>query len=181
MPTTRITVDEYEQMIESGILTEKDRVVLIRGEIVPKMPIGTPHSACVKRLNDLFGSKKADRFLLGVQDPIRLPDSEPEPDLTLLRRREDFYASGHPRPDDIFLVIEVADSSLEDDKEVMRPLYAESGIEEYWIVNLRDQYLEVYRQPQPDGSYREVHILRRGERVEVSTLPGLSFAVEDLF
>jgi len=181
MPTTRITVDEYEQMIESGILTEKDRVVLIRGEIVPKMAIGTPHSACVKRLNDLLGSKKADRFLLGVQDPIRLPDSEPEPDLTLLRRRDDYYLSGHPRPEDVFLLIEVADSSLEDDRDIMRPLYAESGIEDYWIVNLRDQCLEVYRQPQPDGSYLETHILRRGQRVEVTTLPGLSFAVKDWF
>jgi Uma2 family endonuclease len=181
MPTTRITVDEYEKMIESGILTKRDRVVLIRGEIVPKMSIGTPHTACVKRLNDFLGSKKCDRFLLGVQDPIRLPDSEPEPDLSLVRRRDDFYKSGHPRPDDIFLVIEVADSSLDDDREVMRPLYAESGIKEYWIVNLPEQCLEVHRQPQPDGSYREIHILRYGQQVEVSTLPGLSFAVDDLF
>jgi Uma2 family endonuclease len=181
MPTTRITVDEYEQMIESGVLTEKDRVVLIRGEVVPKMSIGTPHSACVKRLNDLVSSRKTDRFLVGVQDPIRLPDSEPEPDLTLLRRRDDFYLSGHPQPDDILLLIEVADSSLDEDREVMRPLYAEAGIREYWIVNLRDQCLEVYRQPQPDGSYREIQILRRGQQVEITALPGLSFAVEDLF
>jgi Uma2 family endonuclease len=181
MPTTRITVDEYEQMIESGLLTEKDRVVLIRGEIVPKMSIGPKHNGTVDRLNRLLNRRVDESAQVRVQSSIRLPDSEPEPDLTLLRPRDDFYTFANPRPADILLVIEVADSSLEDDREIMRPLYAESGIEEYWIVNLPDQCLEVYRHPQPDGSYREIHILRRGDQVEVTALPGLWFAVEDLF
>jgi Uma2 family endonuclease len=181
MPTTRITVDEYEQMIESGILTEKDRVVLIRGEVVPKMAMGPNHAASVRRLTRFVDRRIGQFAQVSPQCPIRLPDSEPEPDLAVLRLRDDFYASGHPRPADILLLIEVADSWLEEDREVMRPLYAEAGIRDYWIVNLRDQCLEVYRQPQPDGSYGEIQILRRGQQVEITALPGLSFAVEDLF
>jgi Uma2 family endonuclease len=176
----RFSVDEYEQMIEHGILTDNDRVELIRGEIIDKMAIGDPHAACVKRLNRFLGITFASRVLVSVQDPIRLIDSEPEPDLALLIPRLDFYISGKPRPADILLVIEVSDSSLEYDRQVKLPMYAEAGISEFWIVNLEDDCLEVYRQPNPGGSYDEVRYLRRGEDTDVAALPGSTFAVDNL-
>ncbi len=184
MPLTLVhhhfSVDDYEQMIAFGILTENDRVELIRGEIIDKMPIGDEHCACVKRLNRLLNRAVGDRALVSVQDPVRLPDSEPEPDLALLRPREDFYASGKPRPNDVLLLIEVADTTLEYDREVKRALYAEVGIQEYWIVNLSRQALEVHRQPQPDGSYGEAQILERNHAIAMIAFPDLHFTVADL-
>ena len=118
--------------------------------------------------------------LISIQDPIRLADSEPEPDVALLQPREDFYAARTPEPADVLLAIEVSDTSLEFDRDVKRPLYAAAGITEYWIVNLQDDCLEVYRQPQPDGTYRNVQTLRRGQQVEVAALPGVTLAVAEI-
>jgi Uma2 family endonuclease len=176
----RFSVDEYEQMIEHGILTENARVELIRGEIIEKMAIGDPHAACVKRLNRLFSTFLGNRALVSVQDPIRLIDSEPEPDVALLLPRDDYYLSGKPRAPDILLVIEVSDSSLEYDREVKLPMYAEAGIAEFWIVNLEDHCLEVYRQPVSGGVYTELTVLRRGEEVEIVALPGSTLAVDEI-
>jgi Uma2 family endonuclease len=176
----RFSVDEYEQMTELGILTENDRVELIRGEILEKMTIGDRHAACTIRLNQLLSLAVAGRALVSIQNPIRLADSEPEPDVALLTPRPDFYASGKPRPADVLLIVEVADTTLEFDRDVKRPMYAEAGIGEYWIVNLVDDCLEVHRQPQPDGTYRDVQTLRRGQQADVAALPGLLVAVDDM-
>jgi Uma2 family endonuclease len=180
MPTTRITVDEYERMVDSGALTENERVELIRGEIVPKMPIGPKHAACLKRLIRLLSRRLGDSAIVGSQDPVRLIDSEPEPDISLVRPRSDFYASGHPRPDDIFLITEVADSSLDDDRNIMRPLYAEAGIAEFWIVNIPEERLEVYRGPRPDGRYSDVQTLGRGQSTGILGLPGIVVGVDEV-
>jgi len=176
----RFSVDEYEQMIERGILTEDDRVELIRGEIIDKMSIGDEHAACVKRLNRLSSRMLGDRAVVSIQDPIRLADSAPEPDVALAKPRDDFYASGKPRAADVLLVIEVADTSLDADREVKRPLYAENGIAEYWIVNLGEACIEVHRQPRPDGTYQEVRTLRRGQTLDVAALPGCTLAVDQV-
>ncbi len=184
MPLTlvrhRFSVDTYEEMINRGILHEDDRVELIRGEIINKMPIGDLHAASVKRLNRTLGKALGDRVLIGVQDPIRLDDSEPEPDISLLVPRDDFYRAGKPRPADIILLIEVSDTSLDFDREVKRPLYAEAGIRELWIVKLEEDCLEVHRDPTPAGEYRDISILRRGQEVEIAAFPGIKFAVADL-
>jgi Uma2 family endonuclease len=177
----RFSVDLYEQMIERGILTENDRVELIQGEIVDKMPIGDLHFACVNRLNRQLGRKAGDLAIISVQNPIRLPDSEPEPDVSLLQPKDDFYGSGKPRPPEVLLVIEVSDTTLDYDRDVKGPMYAEAGIIEYWIVNLIETCLEVHRQPQPDGRYAEVQTLRPGQEVEIAALPGIQLAVEELF
>ena len=163
-------------MIDQGILKEDARVELIRGEIVAKMPIGDAHVTCVNRLNRLLILAIGDQAIVSVQNPIRLADSEPEPDVVL--NRPGIY--GKPGPADILLVIEVADASLEDDREVKRPLYAENGIAEYWIVNLVDRCLEVHRQPRPDGSYADVQTLRTGETIEIAALPGVRIEVTEL-
>jgi Uma2 family endonuclease len=181
MAITRYSVDDYEEMIRLGVLTENDRVELIRGEIVARMAIGPKHGACVKRLIWLSTQRLAGRAIVASQDPVRLADSEPEPDLSILRPRADFYSSGHPEPPDIFLNVEVADSSLADDRNIMRPMYAEAGISEFWIVNLVDECLEVYRDPQPDGTYQVERVLRRGESTDIVALPGFIVAVDELF
>jgi Uma2 family endonuclease len=173
----RFSVDRYEAMIRGGILTENDRVELLHGEIVEKMPIGPHHLACVNRLNRHLQRLAGDRAIVSVQNPIRLEDSEPEPDVALLRPRPDDYAAATPGPADVFLVIEVADTSLDDDRTTKAPLYAANGIREYWIVDLNDGAIEVRRQPRPDGSWGEQRVCRPDERLEVQALPGVALDV----
>jgi Uma2 family endonuclease len=175
-----ISVADYERLVGAGILVAGDKVELIRGEIRAKMAIGVPHAACVKRLNRFLGDLARGLAVVGVQDPIRLADSEPEPDIALLAFRADYYASGTPGPADVLLLIEVADSSLAIDRMEKGPLYAENGITEYWIANLNDRCLEVHRQPRPDGTYGDVRTLRPGDTTDVAALPGVSVAVADI-
>lgn len=180
MAITRYSVDDYEEMIRLGVLAENDRVELIRGQILAKIPIGPRHAASVKRLIRSIVPQVIGRATVGGQDPIRLPDSEPEPDLSVVRERPDCYESGHPRPADILLIAEVSDSSLDEDRTVKKALYAEAGIVEYWIVNLVDDCLEIHRDPRPDGTYRDVRILRRGNMAEIAGLPGVVVAVAEI-
>jgi Uma2 family endonuclease len=180
MAITKYSVDDYEEMVRLGVLTEKDRVELIRGEIVAKMAIGPRHSTSVKAFNRVLTLRSGERAIIGCQDPIRLPDSEPEPDISVVRPPKERYLDRHPQPSDIFLIVEVADSSLEDDRNVMMPLYAESDIQEFWIANIRDDCLEVFRGPRPDGTYEETRVLRRGESTDILALPGLIVAVDEV-
>jgi Uma2 family endonuclease len=172
----RITVPEYDRMIDQGILKEDERVELIHGEIVAKMPIGEAHIGCVNRLTRLFVRAVGDDVTVSIQNPVRLTDSEPEPDVVLKRSA----APNKPGPADILLLIEVAESSLEYDREVKGPLYAEAGITEYWIVNLVDGWLEVNRDPRPDGTYGDVRTLRSGEQIEIAALAGVQVSVNDI-
>jgi Uma2 family endonuclease len=176
----RFTVDEYLRMIEVGILTKYDKVELIRGEILNKMTIGDPHAACVSRFTLHLPLRVSGRALVRIQGPIRLADSRPEPDVALVKVRDDHYLSGSPMPPDIFLVVEVADSSIDNDREEKRPLYAENGITEYWIADLNDEVVEVYRQPRPDGTYADVQTKRRGDRLDIAALPGVTLAVDEV-
>jgi len=179
-PQLRLTVDQYERMIQHGILTENSNVELIRGEIVLKMSKGTAHVSCMKRLAELFYDLTRQIAMSSAQDPIVLADSEPEPDYALLVRQADFYASRKPTAKDVLLLIEVADSSLEYDREIKGPLYAENGIAEYWIVNLIDNCLEVYRDPRPDGTYGDARVLRAGDSISLVRLPTVSVKVDEL-
>ena len=174
----RLTVDEYEGMIASGALAEDDRVELIRGEVVPKMPIGDEHAACVGQLTFRLTPLLQRRALVWTRNPIRLAASMPEPDLALVHSRDDFYRSGKPRPADIDLVIEVADSSLATDRDSKATLYAENGIPEYGIVNLNDAAVEVHRGPRADGTWTYTHTARPGHTLDA--LPGLALSVADI-
>jgi Uma2 family endonuclease len=165
-------------MIDVGILREDDRVELVRGEIVAKMPIGDRHIACVDTLNHLFVRATGDDVIVSIQNPVRLADSEPEPDVVL--KRANGGSRGKPRPADVLLLAEVADDSLEYDREVKAPLYAENGIAEYWIVNLVDRCLEVRRGPRPDGTFADVRTLQPGDRADVAALPGVTVSVADV-
>ena len=180
-PHHQFSLEDFERMIEVGILTEQDRCELIRGEIIEKMTIGESHAACVKRLNRLFSSRLGNQVILGIQDPVVVAESRPEPDVTLLIPQDDFYANSTPRSADILLLIEVADSSLGYDRTEKLSLYAKAGVCEYWIANLNDECVEVYRDPQPNGTYGNECVLKLGETLSIQRLPGVSIAVDDVF
>ncbi len=176
----RFTVEEYHQMAQAGIFSEDDRVELIKGEVVEMTPIGSSHAACVKRLNQLFSQRVGDRALISIQDPIRIdPHSEPQPDVALLQLRQDYYASTHPNPKDILLVIEVADTSANYDRDVKIPIYAQAGIVEVWLIDLAKTCVEVYREPTSQG-YERVQIVRRGERLTPQAFPQLEVTADEI-
>lgn len=178
----RFSIHEYHRMAEVGILSEDDRVELIEGEIVRMSPIGSRHAACVDRLNRLLNRFTNLSAIVRVQSPILLNgNSEPEPDISLLRPRDDFYTGGHPMPDDVLLLIEVADTSVERDLEVKLPLslYAQAGIPETWIVDLPAETIEVHSRPD-GGEYRETVRVKRGETLKSRTIPGLELAADDI-
>jgi Uma2 family endonuclease len=146
----RFTTDDYQRMGQAGILSEDDRVELIDGEVVAMTPIGPRHGACVDRATRALVNAAGDRAIVRVQGAVRLDlFHEPEPDIVLLWPRTDFYATRQPGPADILLVIEVAESSIDYDREVKSRIYARSGVPEYWLVDLNDNALVCYRNPRP--------------------------------
>jgi Uma2 family endonuclease len=174
------TVHEYHRMVDAGIFRENDCVELIRGEIIAMSPISPPHNAAILRANQALGRIVGDRALVGVQGSIRLDEyDEPQPDLYLLRPKDDFYASGHAGPADILLIIEVADSSLKYDQGVKPELYAETGVPEYWISNLQDDLLIVHLDPQ-GKTYRTVRQIHRGHTIAPQLLPDCPVLIDSL-
>ncbi len=148
----RFDVDEYHGLLRAGILDEDHRLELLDGEIVELHGIGSRHFACVLGLHRALAAALDAQIVVSVQGPVRLDRySEPEPDLAILRPRDDLYASALPGPADTFLIIEVADASLLKDRRVKLPLYAAAGIPEVWIVDLTCDALELYREPHTDG------------------------------
>jgi Uma2 family endonuclease len=180
-PVKRLfTVSEYHSLGEAGILTEDDRVELIEGEIFQMAAIGNRHAGCVKRLNRLFSRGLGSRALLGVQDPVLLDDrSEMEPDISLLHPRADDYSTSHPTPDDIFLVIEVADSSARFDRFKKIPVYARNSVPEVWLIDLTNGQVEVYRKPSA-MSYRDVQKLMAGDRISPLAFPELVLEIDEI-
>ncbi|MBD2457814.1 Uma2 family endonuclease [Nostoc sp. FACHB-87] len=177
----KFTVPQYHKMIESGILTEDDRVQLIRGEIVEMSPIGTKHAACVKCLNKILSTKLRDRVLIAIQDPVELNDnSQPQPDVALLKPRDDFYADAHPQPQDILLLIEVADSTIIYDREEKIPLYAEANIIAVWLIDINEQVVEVYQQPTATG-YQHIQKFSGGEILSIPGFSDVTITVNEIF
>ena len=176
----RFTVDDYHRMAESGVLPKDARVELLDGEIVDMTPIGSRHGACVDRLSRALFSQLGSRAIVRVQGSVRLSrHSEPQPDLAVLRDRADFYAERHPSPDDILLLVEVADTTLEFDRSVKIPLYARAGIREVWIVDIEAEVAEVYGEPR-GPAYGRVERVGRGAQIAAGALPGLTVTVEDI-
>ncbi|MBI4611270.1 MAG: Uma2 family endonuclease [Candidatus Rokubacteria bacterium] len=176
----RFSVEEYHRMGQAGVFSEDDRVELIEGEIIEMTPIGARHAACVRRLGHLFNSLLGQRITVSVQSPLGLGlHSEPQPDLALLRPRPDFYAQAHPGPEDVWLVVEVADTSVEFDRTVKIPLYARAGIPNAWLVDLSTETVEEYRDPTPDG-YRNFRRIPRGETISLEAFRDVSLTVETI-
>ena len=176
----KFTVAEYYRMAEVGILHHTERVELLDGEIIVMAPIGEPHATVVDRLTLAFAEVSRGRFIVRVQNPIRLDDgAEPQPDLALLRLRADFYINAHPGPADVLVVMEVSDSTLDFDREVKSKRYAASGIPEMWVMNLPGDCIDRMDQPGPAGYARHT-VFRRGEKISPAALPDLELAVVDL-
>jgi Uma2 family endonuclease len=172
------SVDDYHRMIDTGIITPDHKVELLDGQIVRMSPIGRFHAACVNRLNHFFSAIGADDLLISVQNPVLLNEnSEPEPDLAILKFKKDFYASGHPQPEDILALIEVADSSFEKDQEVKLPLYALAKIPEVWIVDLAKERVFVYQEPLDEG-FKKMQSFNGSEKI-VTGLP-ISITAKDI-
>ena len=171
------TVDEYHRMGEAGILTEDDRVELIEGELLAMAPIGSEHVSAVNALNRLLVMAVGDRAVVSVQNPVRLTRrSEPQPDFAVLRPRDD-YRTTLPRPEDVMLIVEVADSSLDYDRTVKLALYAQSGIPELWIVDLPAGEVEVHRLP-AGGNYTSVQRADSSAVLDMWALPDVRIPVE---
>jgi Uma2 family endonuclease len=182
----RFTLTEYHRLIELGFLAEDDRVELIRGELVQMAAKGTLHSVCNTKLLRELDRLVGNRAVVRGQEPIVLPDdSEPEPDVAIAQGQPDDYLSHHPYPNDILLVIEVSDSTLQYDQTVKLSLYAENQIQDYWIVNLVTNQLERYTQPYQDTQgnfgYRIRQIALRNETVTLPGFPDLSLDLNRVF
>jgi len=176
----RFTVEEYECMIEAGIFRADERVELLGGRILAMTPMAVPHRMALMRSDRTLKQKLPSTVDILVQMPIRLlPDSEPEPDIAVIRRRADDYPLAHPGPPDIFLVVEVSDSSLAFDRDRKLPRYAAAGIPEAWIVDLRGDRIWLYRVPL-SGQYTLVSSVGRGEALSMLAFPDVALAVDDL-
>lgn len=176
----RLNCERYHVLVSSGVLTEEDRVELIDGYLFTKMSIGSKHGGTVNYLNRTLGKLLGDQVIVAIQNPVTIKDySEPEPDVVVAKFREDFYTKSHPYPEDVNLVIEVSDSSLDYDKNIKVPLYASCGIPEVWVVDLNQRQVLVYRQPEGD-LYREQLVFGPGEDVPLPTAPGIFISVNDL-
>lgn len=170
------TTDEYHRLIEIGVLSSMDKVELLDGQIVEMSPAGNYHAACIEFLGDKLKGLLSKDYMLRSQNPIVLSNvSEPEPDLAVVKYRSDYYAHAHPGPDDILLLIEVADTSLAKDRHVKSMLYAESGVPEYWIMNLEEQVLEQFLFPE-NGRYKQQRIYSSSEELDSPLVPALKIS-----
>lgn len=168
---TLITVDKYHQMLRARIFGEDDRIELLNGELITMSPIGIPHVTLVNRLNTALVPKVLGRAIVSIQNPIQLgPQSEPQPDVVLFHPRVEAQSESHAQPADIFLVIEVADSSVDYDRNEKTVAYARAGILETWLFVLDDKWLEVYREPSAAG-YRVMRRVLPGESIAPQAFP----------
>ena len=179
----QFSLAEYHRLTEIGFFSEDDRIELIGGQIIQMAAKGTAHEVCITRLNRELLKLLGERATLRVQSPIVLhPASEPEPDFTIVQNRFDDYLSAHPDSADVLLVVEISDSSIDYDQEVKLPLYAEAGINYYWIFNLVEQRLETYSEPLQDlqgkFGYAAKRIFLPNKTVVLPCFPDLSL---DLF
>ncbi|MDQ7062937.1 MAG: Uma2 family endonuclease, partial [candidate division KSB1 bacterium] len=177
--TRKFTVDEYHAMIHSGILQENDRVELLSGEIVEMSPISSRHAGCLNRLIQLFIELVAQKkVIVSPQNPIHLDRlSEPQPDLALLKYRDDPYSDRHPKPEDIFLLIEISESSLTMDRGFKVQLYARAGIKEIWLIDLVNEVVERHIGP-AEEQYRRVETFEIGDEISPQAFPDFRLAIK---
>ncbi len=176
-----ISVTQYDEMIEHGILTTEDRVELLNGVIIEKMPKGIKHAAINDLAAEMFREKLGNRVIIRNQNPIVLDDySEPEPDIVLAKPPRQIYLERHPTPEDILLVIEISDSTLGRDRVTKSLAYSKAGIQQYLVLNLQNETLEEYREPSEDG-YQFKRTLRKGDSLNLVAFPEVEITIDDLF
>ncbi len=181
VPRNRLSVAEYRRLGEAGILGEDDRVELLEGQLVAMSPIGSRHALAVDMLMNLLIPAVAGQASARVQNPVTLDGAtEPQPDIAVVRRAWAGYPGAHPGPADIFLLVEVADASLETDTGAKLELYAWAGIGEYWVVDLVNDCVRVHRQP-AGGTYTTIAKVEPSEILDVAALPGVAIPASALF
>ncbi len=175
-----LSVQDYHQMMEAGILRPDERVELVEGQIIQMAAKGTAHSAAVSRIEKLLRSRLGDLVLLRFQDPVRLNDySEPEPDVAVVQPNPSFYEEHHPTPSEVFWLIEVSDTTLRFDRETKAPAYARSGILEYWVLDVPGRKLHVYRMPSAEG-YQSETILSEELTIAPLAFPECAIAIKEM-
>ena len=175
----RITVEQYDLMIESGVFNEDDQIELLNEVIIEKMPKGTKHSAANERVTRVFSRKLSEKVFIRNQNPIWLDDfSEPEPDIVLAIQKEDEYENSHPTPNEIFLILEIADSTLGYDRNTKGLAYSRAGIGQYLLVNIENNTIEDYRNPGDDG-YGMKQTYKTGDKFSLLAFPQIEIAIED--
>lgn len=185
-PLRRFTVEEYHQLIELGMLEGLPRVELLDGLLIEMSAFTAYHRTCVHQFYDFLHEQVGERAQVFMQSPITLPDlrTEPEPDVVIARSRRDNYAHRHPYSDEVLLVAEVAYSTLESDQTIKGPTYARSGIPEYWLWNLQDWQLEVYREPMTlaigNAGYRVRTVYLADETIAPLAFPDCPVHVGDI-
>jgi len=179
-PVHCFSLEEYHRLAEIGILSEDDRVELIDGRIIDMTPIGSKHASCVTKLNHIFESRLKGSFIVSIQNPVQLSsNTEFEPDIAILKFKKDFYAEKLPEAKDVELIIEVADSSLNYDRDIKIPLYAKANINEVWLVNLIEMVIEIYTEPSSEG-YNLIKKCRQDETVSSKSLSELKIPVNEV-
>lgn len=162
VPIWRLSVNQYHAMVAAGILTDDDPVELLEGWLVPKMPKNPAHRLSTQLTRTALERVLPVGWFVDAQEPITLPDSEPEPDVVVVRGDRRQYQNRHPGPGDVALVIEVADTTLQRDRTIKKRLYARAGIPHYWIVNVIDRQVETFTRPQGgnEADYGDAQIHR---------------------
>ena len=179
--TRLITVAEYDRMIEAEIYTENDRIELLNGEIVEIMPKGPKHTSANSRVVRFFIRLFGEKVIVRGQDPIWLDGiSEPEPDIVLAKWNETEYSEGHPTPADIFLIMEISDTTLAYDREAKAKAYSRNNIQQYLLLNLQNETIEDFREPSEDG-YQFKRTLRKGDSLNLTAFPEIEISLDDLF
>ena len=176
-----ISAEEYLRMGEAGVFAPEARLELIEGEIIEMAPIGSPHAGCVNKLNRLFVQRAGEAAVVAVQNPVIISNlSVPQPDLALLKARADDYAGSHPETADVYLVVEVADTTLTFDLGRKATIYARCGIAELWVVDVNSRAIHVFRKPSEAG-YGEAFCVRAGEAIACAALAAIEVEVAELF
>jgi len=176
----RISVDAFHRMGETGVLAPDARVELIDGEIFDRAPIGTHHASIVNRLTRMFVMAAGERAIVQVQGPVRMGEhSEPEPDLTLLRPRADYYREIAPGAADVLLIVEVSDSTQRYDRRVKVPLYARHGVPEVWVIDLENRLVHFHRRPSGEA-YADMSASERPGVTPVAALAGVAIDLAGL-
>jgi len=175
----RFSVTDYYRLAEIGALRADARVELLDGQVFDLFPVSPFHAAVTRRIAQPFLKQPEERCIVSIRNPVRLDEfSEPEPDVVLLKYRPDYYKTQHPGPEDVFLLIEVADASLEYDRNKL-PTYGRAGIAEVWIVNLNEAVVEVYREPHFTG-YSSKTVLRDSDQAVPQAFPEAAVNVGEL-
>jgi len=180
--THKFDVEQYQQMGKAGIFDPEAHIELIEGEIVTMTPIGLKHTVTINRTARFLYNNVQSNGIISIQNSIRLPNySEPQPDIVILRPRDDFYAGKFPQAEDVLLLIEVADSSLQYDRITKLALYAEYGVLEYWIANLERDIIEIYRQPQNKSYLKQSLIDTAGIPFAPIAFPEMTMTLADIY